>query len=465
MSVVTVSEVVEAFSAAFKSVDLRIVAVKPEDHWVNVITSLFLSSRSQEEIESEQQQTRDKLPNTDKFRVFLASLHFNQLQILFESFKKGRIRVHNTLIKFTEFNPSALKVDQLSFYERAPSYLKEMKEWRLAGSQADTAKDDAIWRIIESQNGHARRHGYENIYDLIKETLGIRDFGRGRTRALAIGIPMPAQIVDVSLVGPSLKIKTNKAFDLTDLQLNLAVERLKPRTRYYETVWRKTELVKKCKRPSSRKFCYVTNSIKLPDLMPHDIIRVELIHRQAPTLGMDKRRLDVPLRNAVEPFAKSLFKFCSLDIFRECLLNPEQSKKPADDFEDAVAWLLALIGLSVAQLRRFEKLRIPATKYEVGSIDMIAYRENEWILLIDCDTKIPDEKKIRSMMAVKEHFRFIQDEYRRPYIVSAIFSPKDCTGISVDRQHVKIVDRHQIKHIFEEAMKGNLEEAISSLVY
>ena len=84
---------------------------------------------------------------------------------------------------------------------------------------------------------------------------------------------------------------------------------------------------------------------------------------------------------------------------------------------------------------------------------------------VDCDTSIPDEKKIRSMMAVKEHFRYIQDEYKRPNIVSVIFSPKDCTGISVDREAVKIVDRHKINRMFEEAMKGNLEEARSSLVY
>jgi hypothetical protein len=357
-------------------------------------------------------------------------------------------------------------VDHPTFYERAPSYLKQIKEWRLAGAQADTTKEDAVWRIIQSQNGHARLQGYENIYDLIKETLGIRDLDRGRPRALVIGIPIPARIADVSLDGPSITIKTKKAFDLTDLQLNLFVERWKPGANYYERIWRKTELVKKCKHPSlPREFCHVTNSIKLPDLQPHDLIKVELIHRQVPTLGMDKLRLDVPLRNAVEPFANSLFKFCSLDIFRKRLLSPEQFKRSSDEFEDAIAWLLALIGFSVAQLRRFENLRIPSTKYEVGSIDMIAYRENELMLLIDCDTAIPDEKKIRSMMSVDDYFGFIQDEHGKPDIVSVIFSPANCTGISTDNQKVKIVDGQRIERILEEAMRGNLEEVRHSLIY
>lgn len=468
MSVVTVSEVVEAFSPAFNSVDLRIVAVKPGDEWINVITSLFPSSKSQEETESEQQQSRDKLPNTDRFCILLTSIHFKQLRTLFKAFKKGEIKVSNTLIKLRGFDPSELRVDSF-----LPSYLKEMEEWRLVGSQAMAQTEDRrnLWPIVDGQNGTARLLGYRDIYELIGEILRIREFGRGTLRDFVIGIPIHARITNVSLIGSSLKIKTKKDSGLKDLQLNLYHQRYYPRIAIgYETVWRTTGLVKECRRPPARKFCYVTNSIQLTDLRPHDMIVVELIHRQAPTLNMDSTHLLVPLENPVEPFAKALNSFCSLEIFRERLLNPEKCiedrTRPNTIFENAVAWLLSLVGFSVLPLgRRFERLKVPKTGYEVGSIDIIAYRENECVLLVDCDTKIPDDKKIRSMMTIKEHFRPLQDEYRRPNIISAIFSPKDCTGISVDRQHVKIVDRPSIKHIFEEAMKGDLNEARSSLVY
>ena len=462
MSLTTVSEVVQAFSSSFKTVDLRIVAVAQEYKWINVITSMFLSNKSQEEIKSEQQQVKDRLPKTNEFRVFLVCYPFEELYDLFEQFKKGEVRLYRTHeIKFREFDPSELRVDRY-----LPSYLKEMEEWRLVGSEGMGQEENRknLWPIVESQNARAIVLGFEDIYELINETLRIRDFSRQRRRDLVISIPIPARIANASLVGSSIKIKT-KVFPSEDLQLNLSIRRLNPRTRQYERVWRKTELVKKCKLPPARHFCYVTNFIQLADLRPHDRIEVELIHRQVPTLGIDKTHLEVPLQNAVEPFAKTLFSFCSFDLFRKRLLNPEQFRKAGKEFENAVAWLLSLIGFSVAPLGRFEELKIPETGYQVGSIDMIAHRENECILLVDCDTKIPDDKKIRSMMEVKEHFKFIQDEYKRPYIVSAIFSPKDCTGISVDRQTVKIVGRHQIKRIFEEAMKGNLEQARSSLVY
>lgn len=148
-------------------------------------------------------------------------------------------------------------------------------------------------------------------------------------------------------------------------------------------------------------------------------------------------------------------------FFKQDLLNPERSKKSARVFENAVAWLLSLIGFSTVLLGSYENLRIPETKYVVGSIDIIAYRENEHLLLIDCDTSIPDDRKIRSMIGVVDHFKNLQGRDRRPNIVSIIFSPKDRTGISKGNQSVKIADRHVIESIFKDAMKGNAERARS----
>ena len=466
MSVVTISDVVEAFSSSLKSVDLRVVAVKPKDDWINVITSMFLHCKLQEETKSEQQQVKDKLPkNTSNFRILLGCFPFEMLPHVFERFKSGEIMIRRMPIKFAEIDPYELRVDPY-----LPHYLREMKEWKLVGSQADQEKESSMWEIVDRQNGHARLLGYKDIYQLISETLRTRDFSRGRPRGLVIGIPMPARIASVSLDGSSLKIKTKKDFSLKNLQLNLSLERVNPRTRRYEPIWRRTELVEKSKRPPTREISYVTKSIQLSNLRPHDSIEVELIQRQVPTLDMDRTHLNVPLENPVEPFATALNAFCSLEIFRERLLDPERCvegrTKPNTIFENAVSWLLSLIGFSILPLgRRFEKLKIPETGYEVGSADIIAYRENECLLLVDCDTSIPDEKKIRFMKAVRDHFGFLQDKYRRPYVVSLIFSPRDCRGISAAFENVKIIDRYKIKTIFEQAMKGNSDEARSSLVY
>jgi len=464
MSRLTVSDVLEAFSPSLRSVDLRVVAVKPEKRWTNVIASMFLSCKSREEIESEQRRVREKLlKNTSDFCILLGCFPFGMLPHIFERFKCGEIRIRQTQINFKIIDPYGLSVDR-----HLPSYLKEMEEWKLVGSQAKQKIDDTLWNIIERQNGQARLRGYKDIYQLISETLRIRDFSRGRNRGLVIGIPMPARIADVSLDGSSVKIKTKKDFSLKDLQLNLSLERVNPRNQRYEPIegGRRIELVKKSKRLPKHMIGYVTNSIRLPNLRPNDQIEVELLHKKAPTLDMDENRLFVPLENPVEPFARAFNAFCSMEIFRERLLNPEKFKKTGTEFEKTISWLLSLIGFSVLPLgRRFEHLKMPETGYEVGSADIVAYRENECLLLVDCDTSIPDEKKIRSLKAVKDHFRFMQDEYGRLNIVSMIFTPRDCVGIPFDLQDVKIIDRYKIKMMFKQAMEGNSDQARSSLVY
>lgn len=479
MSTITVSEVVKAFYSSFKSIDLKTVAVRPENQWVNLITSIFLSSKAVKEINAEQEKLTESLPaGTDKFDIFLACYPFKRLSYLFDQIRKGKIPFTRLPIEFgditaiecREINPYELRVERY-----LPSYLKENEEWRLIGAEAKGQVEDRrnLWSIAKNQDRAIRLLNFKDIYELIEEALGIRDFARGNDRDFIIGIPMPARIASASLSDSAVKVKTKKVFNLKNLQLNLTVQRVETRGYMFETVLRGTKPVSRAraelKRLPAHEFCYITDSIQVTNLMPHDLIDVKLIHKRIPTLNLDERRLTAPLKNAVEPFAKTLTSFCSLEDFKKQLLNPEKIVKGRMKintiFENAVAWLLSLVGFSVAQLKDFETLRVPETKYERGSIDMIAYRENECLLLVDCDTSIPEDKKIRSMIALKNYFKFIQDEHGIPHIASLIFSPRECGEITVDRQAIKIVDRDQIIRIFEDAMKGNQEQTRLSLAY
>jgi len=479
MSGVTVSEVVKAFYSSLRTIDLRAVAVKPEKHWVNLVTSIFLSSKTREELSAEQDRLIENLPeNTDKFGFFLGSYGVEHLQYLSGQIRQGRFtatRIPSKLqdmatIQYRDVDLVSLKVER-----HFQSYLKENGLWRLVGAKAEGNEESRrdLWEFVDSeQNGDARLRGFKDIYDMINETLGMNDFRRGNKTDFIVGIPVPARIIKASISNSSVNIQTKKAFNLTDLQLNLTVERW-TRRGAYRTVSREMKLVSRSrvelKNLPDHEFCHVTDSIQVPDSKPHDSIKIKLIHQKIPALDLDETRLTVPLENAVEPFAKVLTSFCSLEDFRRQLLHPEEMKKgrmKADRiFENAVAWLLSLTGFSIAQLRDFEKLRVPETKYERGSIDMIAYRENECLLLVDCDTSIPESKKVRSMIALRDYFDFIQDELGYPRISSAIFSPRDCSEIIEDDQAVKIVDREQILRMLEDVMKGDQEQARQSLIY
>lgn len=459
----TISKLFKAFSPSFRSLDLRIASVKTTDGWMNVVTSLFPSNKPFKEIELEQQRIRSKLSkeiNQKVFNIFLAPLSFEKLYNVSQQIMEGGITVNHVLIRFRKFDLITLRVDHF-----LPDYLKGIEEWRLFGGEGKASAEDRkhIWSIIDDQEGATKLLGYAGIYDLINEILGIRKFDRGQERDLVIGVPTYARLVEIDLKGSLVEITTRKHVDLDNLQLNLFLNRLKLRAYQYETVQRITKRVEECKRPFGKDFCCIRSRIQITDMQPHDRINVTLINRDFPSLEVDRTSMTVPLKNAVEPFSKTLLRFCPLEKLEQHLLNPEQctekpKKTPDKIFERAVSWLLSLAGFSVISLgKQYEKLTEP-TKYEIGSVDIIAYRENKYLLLVDCDTKIPDDKKIGSLLSMKEYFRFIQDEHKEPTINPVIFSPRDCEELMGKYKEITIVDRSRIKWLLENAMLGKLEE-------
>ena len=87
-------------------------------------------------------------------------------------------------------------------------------------------------------------------------------------------------------------------------------------------------------------------------------------------------------------FTEVFFKFYSSEDFKSDLLTPELIEKADFVFQDAVAMLLSLIGYSVIVLgkkkrknKELDKLRLES-KVVVGSLDLIAFRENNKLFII-----------------------------------------------------------------------------------
>lgn len=133
---------------------------------------------------------------------------------------------------------------------------------------------------------------------------------------------------------------------------------------------------------------------------------------------------------------------------------------PDEIFESAITWLLSLLGYSVIHLRKqYEELRDPLNKYLFGSIDILAFKSDEHLLLVDCDTSVPDDKKFSSILGIKAKLapklKSFQDKYGIPRIVPVVFSPRDCAGLS--RSNVVIIDKSGIEDLLEKAMTRDIE--------
>lgn len=448
--------VLKAFSPTLKSIDVRIVAVTlpTEEHWQNLVTVIFLSDKTVEEIKAEQENLTTIQNN--HFAIFCDALPFNYL--IFNKIADGEIRFplssfSTHRIETREFDPLALKVCSIQKWVNGSScYILRSAD---IGIEEDRKK---LWEIVLNQNTWAKRFGFSDIQEMINHYLKI-EYNHGIRKDFEIVIHPVAKILNLQFSENQLIVNVEKPTELNGLQLNLQVKR------DFQIVRRNTGEIEGTN--NSKEFT-------INGLLPFDSITVELIHRDS-GLTLDRAYETVTLENVAEPFVKTLDGFCSLDKLKEMLFEPENyGKNPEKIFENAITWLLSLagyetlhLGVRIAKLNgkheSFDKL-VAKSGYYIGSADIIAYEENERILLIDCDIGTVDPQKVQKLAELKKHFREKLKGYEKLPIVPILFSPKDFreTSPSID---VMIADQSVIKRIFEAVAQGNREQARSLLYY
>lgn len=161
-------------------------------------------------------------------------------------------------------------------------------------------------------------------------------------------------------------------------------------------------------------------------------------------------------------FAEVVFQFYPIDTLRQHLSKSEDLGESDIIFQDAVATLLSLSGCSVVTLGKkgYETLRARKTRYELGSVDLIAYyREKDRLCLIDCTSAVVDDSKIRRL---QQTVREVSTKEER--ICSRVFglipSSRDCPDIKYQYyEDIHIVDRVDLEKILEFIDKGKLEDA------
>ena len=414
--------------------------------WHNLITSIFLSNKTVDEIKAEQKQI--PIIKNNIFTIYHDALPFAYSN--FDRFFDGEIRFPvispiQYQIEGEKFNHTTLKV--ISTQEWIDGYLSYPLKSVHVGNEDDRKK---LWEILQNQSTITKRFGFPNIQELITHYLKIQ-FDHGSKKDFEIVISPLVKIKNVQFSENQFIVNIQSSSELDGLQLNILLKRES------QTMWRDTREIER-----------TNNSIvfSVASMLPFDALEVELIHRES-CLTLDRAYETVPLENATEPLLRILDGFCSIDKFRKLLFEPETEKKPQDVFEDAVTWLLSLAGFETIRLRigrkPFDKL-LNNGVYHVGSADIIAYEENKRILLIDCDIGTVDPKKVQKLAELKKHFRERLKGYEKLPIVPILFTPKDFRGASPSLD-VMIADQAIIKRIFKAVAQGNREHARSLLYY
>lgn len=428
-----------------------------------MVTSIIISDKPIDEIKIEQK-TIPKIRN-NFFALFHVALPYND--DVFNKMKEGNYKIP------TEFGINNIHFGKINIFE---SKVVSSNEWikgaytlmlRATNFGVEEERKE-LWLTIDEQVVEEQRILLTNLdfntsSNLIKHHLKI-NYTKGDRKDLEIEVLPPATIKKLSFQKNDLEVILEKKSKIDGLQLNLDVKRDN------RTVWKDYLEI------PLEKIEFENNPevFRIPVLLPLDFLQLKLIHKDS-GLILDTTNIKAPIENAAEPFVVVLDTFCSLDKLKRMLFEPENiGKNPDKIFDKAVTWLLSLagydtihIGTHITKLNgkkeTFDKID-KKSGYNFGCADIIAYEENERILLIACDIGSLDPKKIQDLCKTKKYFRTKLKGYEKLPIVPILFTPRDirASSPSVD---VFIANKDVITRIFEALVKGNRDRARSFLYY
>jgi hypothetical protein len=215
----------------------------------------------------------------------------------------------------------------------------------------------------------------------------------------------------------------------------------------------------------------VTGTTTLPRLAPEDVLELSLAH---PTLGeLERRTYEVrTLLPAVERnlLLEALKHFCPPATLEDLLTNPGvQPGGKADQsaaFEQHVAWLLSLFGLSPIVLGRHERFK--SGRGQEGSIDILATRPGtNTLLLVACTIAPPKHEDFARLW----HFTTLLDQALSaeasvtimPVLVTGTTATETSKPINDGANVIPILDINRMRALVNLLPTGNAEHLFEFL--
>lgn len=436
---------VSAFSEYYKSIEVTIVALKTEKIIQNIISSVVFKEK---EIPQEEMNILFEDAELLIIKEYITIEHSNEL---FEKFKRGVYNVKKYSIRINPFDPDKLTVVRFlgnRFIQRPDGVIfgTERRE--------SLTHLPEVWDILTKKNGEALLRGYRDIYDLIGDFTGLIDYKGNPGYDIKCILPIGIRITHFNVINKKIQMKILKNPVLDKMQINIRVSR----DEFRRIPFFRKIIPIETKQKKVKKECLISN------LLPNDFIDVYLISQSLPELIIEEKSALAPIEEPLKPFAVTLNYFYPLGELKDKLLTPSAFKNAGEVFEKAVAILFSLCGLSSIHLGKEHEHINLETKYQLSSSDILAYKEGEAILLIDCSTQTPDPSKLSKLTDLKQYLENDDQIKKVKYLIPVIVTPVDCTGFETSYTEVKILDKKWILNTFEKIMTDNTDNIIRELI-
>lgn len=473
----TVDEIVNAFKELYHTIDVRTALLKHEDRWRSICLAIRLAPDSMEITKQKFQELEKRYGKLDstQIRILQYCYPFEEFNSIAVALKDKQLLLSDVRIPLDE------AIDVFSLRGRIERWVPHSVhapaalEWPVLRASARLSSWDAFHPLLQGDQEILRSvevAGYQDPYSAIQHLLEI-DFGSSHYTILVVEPAVPARLEVVKAIlkekgAVALNISVTAHQAATKLRCTVRHERREMQQRLMQQ--QTFSLAPAEAEGSLQKW---VGNIELESAegrwSDNDWIYVELVHEDIGRLYYQGYPFRVLLRpEERNPLFEALTKFCPWEQIKSLLESPEIVQPPAKVslkdkdkgrlFEVSVQWLLSSMGFRAIWLHGYEKLK--EGEFDYGSIDCLAYHDEENVLLlVNCTTAPPNTHEMNRQLELQHLLQSSLFHNTRVRLASVLFTATHNPGdesVHFIPSRVKIFYREDITKLL--ALIGSGQE-------
>jgi hypothetical protein len=396
----TVGELVETLAVTYGAIDIRSAAIRDDDCWVAAVSVVRLTYEAVDQAQARLQKLERRFPavKTKLLRIDSTIRPFSEWAEFCAGVEKGVLRVGEC---------DVIMRSQPNSKEPCGYNLRESPGYLLSGHFGMRAFDGFDWPTLYLNLGllgpnplmenrltkGAQLLGYSDAFEPVNRLCELNvSLSQPGGCAFYLSVPAFATVssISVNLSEKRVTAAINRHNALPDL---MAFAGLRGSAAAGDLL-REQLQVPIVTEKEEGKLVSATASTRFESLNLDDWIRVRLVH---PNIGEIKRTEDYA-RLLISPAERNILfealkRFCGDSEFENLLVEPHNVKAPrlneSAAFELHVSWLLGMYGFSTIVLGNYEHIVAPNTKVQMASVDILAAKQPDRVLLLVACTLNP----------------------------------------------------------------------------
>jgi len=400
----TLGDFLNRIEGVYKSIDIRIAAVKSDDTWHNALIVVRFSYVEPKDVEEQQKQLQNKWGKvqTSNFQIEMQAWPLATLETLSDLLEEGKWLLFNDSSGVVQDLQFGRSIDLLSLdgrFERHGYTRRGPHSWpcfeAFTGEHCYKLDNPQVQSEVKSQT-------YFDLYSLISELFEI-NFHKDLGLDLIVNAPFYAMIENVDFSQQKCLIQVKFHKDVKALAVSAIVRR---GDRGESPVRDKaSSTIKPEEAEELDEYMRLwTKELELPNATPADHLFWNLMQTEPGLLDIEKpsfpkqiSRFAESKKPAENPLLAAFRRFCTEGELENYLtkpgeIQPPSPNKPSSAFEGFVSWILGLCGFQSIWLGWTGHETLKEGKVEHLRLDILAYYEKEnTLLLVACTTGRPDQ--------------------------------------------------------------------------